>query len=106
MLPPGGRLPFELLAIGPTTAANYALSVQARPSALAVRDTFTFTDTSVLSQRGQTCLAGTLQRPDPALADLLTIAVAWVDEAGRLADVQVAIKPADSVAQALARLGV
>ena len=29
-----------------------------------------------------------------------------VDEAGRLADVQVAIKPADSVAQALARLGV
>jgi hypothetical protein len=84
VLPPGGRLPFELLVIGPTTVANYALSVQARPSALAVRDNFTFTDTSVLSQRGQTCLASTLQSPDPALADQLTIAVAWVDEAGQL----------------------
>jgi hypothetical protein len=84
LLPPGGRLPFELLVFGVMDAANYALGVQALTSSLPVRDNFVFSDTNPTTQRGQYCVAATLQRPEPAVLDYLDIAVALVDEAGRL----------------------
>ena len=80
VVPPGGRVPFVLVAYGILTAADYDLSVEALPSSDTPRQDFQFpSSTTSTNAWGDYCVTGTLHNSGGALLEYLRIVAVLYD---------------------------
>jgi len=74
VVPPGGRVPFELTLNDLESLADYDLKVIAQESSQTPRQDFEFSDQSSESLEGTYCVSGKLRNPGPAVAEYLLVA--------------------------------
>jgi hypothetical protein len=79
VIPPGGRVPFEMLVDGIKGAANFELDVEATPSEETPRQDFEVADLNQWNEDDVYCLKGKVRNPAGALEDYLIIAAVLYD---------------------------
>jgi hypothetical protein len=84
VIPPGGRMPFELTVEGIQSAANFDLRVEAEPSNENPRQDFEFSDLYEDAAEGLYCVGGTLRNPGDRLQDYLLIVAILYDSQDRV----------------------
>jgi hypothetical protein len=84
VIPPGGRMPFELTVEGIQSAANFDLRVEAEPSNENLRQDFEFLNLYEDAAEGLYCVGGTLRNPGDRLQDYLLIVAILYDSQDRV----------------------
>ncbi len=84
IVPPGGRMPFELTVLEVENAANFDLSVQSQPSEQSPHQNFEFSDLDQLSEEGIYCLTGQLRNLGGPLQKYVVIMAVLYDEQDRM----------------------
>ena len=79
VIPPGGRMPFELTVEGTRSADTYDLRVDAEPSGEVPRQDFEFFDLYQRDEGYGYCIGGTLRNPGVELQDDLVVVGALYD---------------------------
>jgi hypothetical protein len=79
VVPPAGRVPFELVVGGAQGFASFDLNVEANPTEATPRQDFEFLDLSQSNDGGSYCVAGQLRNPGPGLNDYLIIVAVLYD---------------------------
>jgi hypothetical protein len=80
IIPPGGRVPFELIVEGIQSAANFNLSVEAEPSSIIPRQDFEFLGLNQWNEDDTYCLTGQFHNPGDELHNYLVIGATLYDE--------------------------
>ena len=78
-VPPGARLPFELVILNLQSAADFDLSVEAEPSADVLRQDFEFSEVNTSSGADDYCLSGKLHNPRGNLQSYVIILAVLYD---------------------------
>ena len=78
-VPPGGRVPFELVVPGLPSADSFDLRVEAKPSSETPRQDFEFLEVTPSTEGNNYCLAGQLRNSGDALGSYLVIAAVLFD---------------------------
>lgn len=84
VIPPAGRVPFELTVVGIQNAARYELSVEAEPVDRTPRQDFGFSELSESDDGGEYCVAGRLNNPGSAVQDYLAVVLILFDGQDRV----------------------
>jgi len=84
IVPPEGRVPFELSLYGVSGVADFDLQIVTQPSNQTLRQDFQFSDLDASSVYGSYCVEGELRNPGAALRDYLTIAAILYDAQGQV----------------------
>ncbi len=92
LVPPGGRLPFELTAIGIDSAASYTLAIQSQPASALVRQDFEFIGITSTNLRERVCLGGEVRNPGPPLTEYLVVAAVLFDGDGNVLNLSDALR--------------
>jgi hypothetical protein len=79
-IPPGGRMPFELIVDGIHGATNYTLNVEAEPSSESPRQNFEFLELSQWNEADDYCVQGVIRSADDSVQDHLVIVAVLYDE--------------------------
>jgi len=79
-IPPGGRVPFELIVDGINDAANYMLNVEAEPSSESPRQNFEFSELSQWVEEDDYCVGGVIQGAGDSVQYYLVIVAVLYDE--------------------------
>jgi uncharacterized protein YgiM (DUF1202 family) len=79
IVPPGGRVPFELAVEGIPNAANFNLRVEAEASSQMPRQDFNFLNVDQWDEEDVYCLTGELQNPEGQLQEYLLIVAILYD---------------------------
>lgn len=73
VVPPGGRVPFELTVYDIQSVADYNLAVVSQPSPETPRQDFEFLDLNSSTEAGNYCVTGKLRNPGGQLSDYLLV---------------------------------
>jgi hypothetical protein len=84
VVPPGGRMPFELSLPGIQSAADFDLEVVSQATSETPRQDFEFVGLSTSTQAGAYCVVGKLRNPGSKLSHYLVIAAALYDSQDRV----------------------
>jgi hypothetical protein len=79
VIPPNGRVPFELTVGGIENAANFDLRVEAEPISETPREDFEFSDVDQWEDDGAYCVEGRLRNTGDELEEYLLIALVLYD---------------------------
>jgi hypothetical protein len=79
-VPQGGQLPFELIALGLDSAADFDLRVEAEPGNELLRQDFEFLDVTPSSEGGDYCLRGRVHNPGGGLESYLIVVTVLYDQ--------------------------
>lgn len=80
IIPPRGRVPFELTVYGIQSIANFDLTVEAEQSAEILRQDFQFLDLNQSNDGESYCLTGRLQNPGDQLQNYVVIVAVLYDD--------------------------
>ena len=83
-IPPGGRMPFELIVDGIQGDAKSSLRVEAEPSSESPRQDFEFSDLNQWNEGDVYCVGGTLRNPGGELQGYLVIVAVLYDDQGNV----------------------
>jgi hypothetical protein len=84
VVPPGGRIPFELSVDGIQASANFELWVDSEASENLPRQDFNFVEVGEWVEEDVYCLEGGLLNPGNALKEYLVIVVVFYDAQGKV----------------------
>jgi hypothetical protein len=84
VIPPGGRVPFELTVFDIQNAANFNLMVEAAPSEENTRQDFEFLNVNQRNEDGDYCLEGELRNSGDDLEEYLVIVAILYDSQGNV----------------------
>jgi len=84
VIPPGGRMPFELMVDSAEPIASYDLRVEARPSQEQLRQDFDFLEQYQQTEEESYCVGGTLRNPGGNLQNYLLITALLYNQQGQL----------------------
>lgn len=84
VVPPGGRVPFELAVNDIQSAANFELWAKSRTSSSTPRQDFELVEENEQVEESVYCLTGSLKNPGEALKNYLAVVVIVYDEAGNV----------------------
>jgi hypothetical protein len=84
VIPPGGRVPFELTVFDIQNAANFNLMVEAAPSDENTRQDFEFLNVNQRNEDGDYCLGGELRNAGDGLEEYLVIVAILYDGQGNV----------------------
>jgi hypothetical protein len=84
ILPPAGRVPFELTVDGIQGAAKFKLRVEAEPSNESPRQDFEFSDLDQWNEEDVYCVEGMVRNPGGELQDYLAIVAVLYDNQDRV----------------------
>lgn len=80
VVPPGGRVPFELVVENIRDAANFILNVEFEPSSESPRQDFEFFDLNQWNEEEAYCVEGILRGPGENLQSYVVVAVVLYDD--------------------------
>jgi hypothetical protein len=84
VIPPGGRLPFELTVLDIQNAANYDLTLEAQPSSLTLHQDFEVSGLNQWIEVESYCLAGQLINRGQALQEYVIVVAVLYDGQDRV----------------------
>lgn len=84
VVPPGGRMPFELDVYGLQDAADFDLAVISQPTGATPRQNFEFLGVTTSGSSGSYCVTGKLRNPGGKLSHYLVVSAALYNGEGKV----------------------